>query len=223
MRRQLVLLALVILSSACISTGPQSAAKFVKMPQDAPKGKITSTVAGGFNIPSEGGGDAQLGGFGGEGYMARYSESYDWSVGVTGGALFYDANFNLATGKTRFGLLHGLGLNFSYQSRGGGIDGSDSLTNASVSPTLGIFFQHSLSSLNHLYGSARLTYSKLLTSEEDSIANDIDSTQLTGTFGYAIMEGTEGLSVYPELILGYNLDSETLSIGFGFSMAANFL
>jgi hypothetical protein len=218
MRKNILFIpALMVLTSACLSSGPQSVAKFVKMPQDAPKGKVSASAATGINIPDEG--DNSLSGFGAEAYMSRFDESYDWSVGVSNGALFYDANLNLVTGKTRLGLLHGLGLTINHIS-----GGDDAATNGSISPTAGVFFQHSLSSLKHVYGSARFTYSRQFTSADTPDGYEAPDAKLLGlNLGYAIMDGTQGLGLAPEFILSYRLDEGDTAIGLGLTLSANFL
>jgi hypothetical protein len=213
------------LSAACTTTAPISAAKFVKMPQDAPAGKVTATTALVINRPDQGDSqlqqdatpDLQIGGFWTEGTASKFSERYDATVGVVNGVLMYEGNLNLVTGKTRLGILHGVGASFQL-----GLGDNDQYT-MGVPLVAGVFFQHSLSSLKHVYGAARFNHIRTLDNNE---LTDVEpSNSLSATLGYMMMDGAQGLNLAPELGLAYTLDdnANNLSILLGVSLSANFL
>lgn len=221
-----LLIGLVLWSAACASGSPISGAKFVKTSQERPAGNVTMSVASALSIPaseSDSGEaavfantDSTLVGFGGEGYMARYGDMYDWSVGVSsGGGLFFDANVTvLDEGTTRLGVLHGVGLSLSYVK-----EGSQSAFGGELSPTAGVFFQHSTSPLSHLYGTVRATYALGFSNGDGASDNELT---LLGSVGYSLMDGQGGLTLTPELFVGQQLEEATF-IGLSLSMSAYFL
>ena len=205
MAKRWMLIGLVLWCAACASGSPISGAKFVKAPQDRPAGNVTMSAAAALSIPSDESANdaftvldrdaATLVGFGGEGYMARYGDKYDWSVGVSSGGLFFDANVTVIDdGTTRLGVLHGAGLSMSYVK-----EGSESAYSGLLSPTAGLFFQHSRSPLSHVYGTARATYALGFSNGERDSDNELT---LMGSVGYSMMRGQGGLRLAPELFVG---------------------
>jgi hypothetical protein len=89
--------------------------------------------------------------------------------------------------------------------------------------TAGVFFQHSLSSLNHLYGAARFNHVRLI--DNDDLTSDEGVNSLSVNLGYMAMEGKQGLSLAPELGVIYSLEdgADNLTILLGVSLSANFL
>jgi hypothetical protein len=213
MKKHVMWVSLALWSVACVSNGtPISAAKFVKAEREAPAGSVTMSTAAVLAIPSSDLAPTTLSGFGSEGYMTSYGQEYDWGVGVSNGALFYDANATVSGGKTRIGVLHGVGVSFLMQT----FENAESRTAGVLSPHVGLFVQHSLDRSSHLYGALRASYALGF--------GDADSSEVTllGSLGYSMMGSREGLTWAPELFVGRRLEDEVTFVGLGLSMSAPF-
>lgn len=112
-------------------------------------------------------------------------------------------------------LRYGAGLSLSYVK-----EGSESAYGGLLSPTAGIFFQHSRSPLSHVFGTARATYALGFSNGESDSDNELT---LMGSVGYSMMSGQGGLTLAPELFVGRQFEDEVTFIGLSLSMSAYFL
>jgi hypothetical protein len=131
--------------------------------------------------------------------------------------LLYEGNLNLLTGSTRLGLLHGVGaaVQMSFDD--------ETAYLAGLPLVAGVFVQHSLDPLSHIYGAAR--YTRFVFVSSQPLNEEPNSNSLSFNVGYMKMGSEKGLQLAPELGVIYGLDegARNLAILLGLSMSANFL